>query len=85
MPMAPFQDSWLQGGMLRSAAFHADAPQAERCRLQLLTHQCDDGCFVQLELRLDRLEGGTVLPCHLDDPGYIGSIESAGRLWHIAW
>ena len=64
---------------------HAVTPQPERLPLELLTHECNDRSFVERKLDLDGLEGRTVLPSHLDDPGQVGSVKGADWFRHVIW
>ena len=57
--------------MLCFAAGNPGAPAPERCWFQMCSHQLNDVSFGKLKLMLDRLEGGSILPGHLDDAALV--------------
>lgn len=57
--------------MLGFAACDSGAPAPKRCRFQMCAHQLNDVSFGELKLMLDRLEGRSILPGHLDDAALI--------------
>lgn len=86
MPMSHGQASRSQRRMLRFAALHTAAPQAERRWLEPVAHQGHHGRFVQTELGFNGIEGRAVLPGHLEDARHIGLVRGGLRIHHaIFW
>ncbi len=67
------------GGMFGFAAANPLAPELERRRFQVLPHQRNHFLLGKSELKFNRLEGGTVLPGHLNNPVQIFAGERCQR------
>ena len=73
--VGPEDALWAQLLMLCCSAENAAAPESERPVLECFPHELNNICFRQIELCLDRVEGGAIFPSHFNDAGQFRRAE----------